>query len=348
MDEPVNRFPDFVRQMVRRLQTLCPFLDKKKIAQILARAGLHLATTTVGRIRDELGDDEPEETGGEPEPTAPGGAAGEPGTTPHAVEAEQVVPPPESPASAIATRPAPPRVTARGPNDVWHTDLTVVPTLGGFWMPLLPFALPQCWPFCWWVAVVVDHFSRKALGFAVFDKQPTSQQVRQFLGRLIGKAGTAPKYLITDSGVQFTCADFAPWCKRHQIRHRKGAVGHTGSIAIIERFILTMKTGCIRLLSFVPFVQRAFRRELSLFVDWYNQDRAHTSLHGATPDEIYFKLRPKNRAPRFEPRARWPRASPCASPQTLVKGQPGVVIQMKVDYAGGRRHLPRVTLTRAA
>ncbi len=214
-------------------------------------------------------------------------------------------------------------------------------------MPLLPFALPQCFPFCWWVAVVIDHYSRKALGFAVFAKQPDSQQVRQFLGRLIAKVGTAPKYLITDSGVQFTCADFKPWCKRHKIRHRKGAVGQTGSIAVCERFILTLKDGCTRVLAFMPFVQRSFRRELELFFDWYNQDRPHMTLDGATPDEVYFKLRPANRAPRFEPRARWPRASPCAAPQTLVKAQPGLVIQMKVDYAAGRRHLPRVTLTRA-
>jgi hypothetical protein len=62
----------------------------------------------------------------------------------------------------------------------------------------------------WWVAVVVDHSSRKALGFAVFKKQPTSEQVRAFFGRLIAQVGAAPKYLVTDSGMQFTCAGFRP------------------------------------------------------------------------------------------------------------------------------------------
>jgi transposase len=52
--EPVNRFPEFVRAALRRLQRLCPRLGKVKIAQILARAGLHLAPTTVGRIRKNL------------------------------------------------------------------------------------------------------------------------------------------------------------------------------------------------------------------------------------------------------------------------------------------------------
>jgi hypothetical protein len=48
-----NKFPDFVRYTVLRLQALCPTLGKKQIAQILARAGLHLGVTTVGRFRKD-------------------------------------------------------------------------------------------------------------------------------------------------------------------------------------------------------------------------------------------------------------------------------------------------------
>jgi len=79
-------------------------------------AGLHLGTTTVGRILKE-----------DPLPSP-----------------EDAVP---------STRVA----TADRPNHVWHIDLTAVATSVGFWAPWLPFALPQCWPFCWWVAVVIDH-----------------------------------------------------------------------------------------------------------------------------------------------------------------------------------------------
>ena len=38
---PVNKFPDFVRYAVKRLQTLCPNFGKKKLSEVLARAGLH-------------------------------------------------------------------------------------------------------------------------------------------------------------------------------------------------------------------------------------------------------------------------------------------------------------------
>ena len=53
LSEPVNKFPDFVRYIVRRLKTLCPTMGKVRIADTLCRAGLHLGATTVGRILKE-------------------------------------------------------------------------------------------------------------------------------------------------------------------------------------------------------------------------------------------------------------------------------------------------------
>ena len=196
-------------------------------------------------------------------------------------------------------------------------------------------------------AIVIDHYSRRALGFAVFRKQPTSEQVRQFLGRVMANVAAVPKYLVTDSGVQFACAGFKQWCRRHSIRQRRGAVGQHGSIAVAERFIGTLKRCCLRVLSVVPLRLRAFRLEVALFFAWYN-DRPHMTLHGSTPDEVFFARPTACRASRFEPRAAWPRASPCAKPQTLVKGQPGVQVSLKVKFVAGRRHLPRIALTRAA
>src|SRR5262249_52249696 len=156
-------------------------------------------------------------------------------------------------------------------------------------------------------------------GIAVFLKQPTSEQVRRFLGRVIVAAGAAPKHLVSDSGVQFRCESFAAWCGRYKIRRRFGAVGTTGSIAVIERFTRPLKDECTRRFPIVPLSRRSFQRELSLFIDWYNADRPHTTLAGVTPDERYFGRRPACHKSRFEPRPNWPRGSPCAAPQTLVK-----------------------------
>jgi hypothetical protein len=90
-------------------------------------------------------------------------------------------------------------------------DLTAV-SIFGFWVPWLPLALPQVWPFCWWVAVVEDHFSRRVMGFRVFRRQPTAEEGRAFLARVISVAGAKPKYVICDKGPQFWCDSFKRWC----------------------------------------------------------------------------------------------------------------------------------------
>ena len=238
-------------------------------------------------------------------------------------------------------------VTAKRINHVWHVDLTLVPTQLGFWASWLPFSLPQCWPFGYWVAVVIDHFSRRAMGFAVFKKVPHSRDVRSFLGRAMHQAQATPKYLICDKGKQFWCQGFKDWCQRKGIRPRFGAVGQHGTIAVVERFIQTVKVECTRRL-LVSLRAKTFRQELSWFRLWYNQHRPHTTLGGRTPDEVYFHQRPANRSPRFEPRALWPRPAPCALPQVLVKGQPGVRLELEVSYQHARRHLPLAALRRAA
>ncbi len=134
MTELVNKFPEFVRYLVKELKALVPAMGKVRIAQVLARAGLHLGATTVGRILKET----------EPVPEAGAGVGEEFGLVETGV------------------------VTARRPDEIWHVDLTTVPTAAGFWVPWLPFTWPQAWPFCWWVAVVidgslksVDHFRRR-------------------------------------------------------------------------------------------------------------------------------------------------------------------------------------------
>jgi hypothetical protein len=195
--EPVNKFPDFVHHIVCRLKVLCPSLGKVKIAQVLARAGLHLCATTAGRMLKAKTPN--------PKPT-------------------------ETPAKEVASEEVPRVVTAKRPNHVWHVDLTLVPTGSGFWTAWLPFSLPQVWPFCWWVVAVIDHFSRRVVGIAVFRKQPSSQQVSGFLAKTMRENKAKPKYVICDKGSQFWCKAFKRWCRRRKIKPRFGAVGHYGSI----------------------------------------------------------------------------------------------------------------------
>ncbi len=306
--EPVNRFPELVRYLVQRLNVLCPKMGTRRVARVLARAGLHLGATTVRRML-------------KPAPK----------------------PAPKS------RRPSKSRiVVATRPDHVWHLDLTTVPTIGGFWISWLPFALPQRWPFCWWVAVVVDHFSRRAMGAVHIKQQPTARDMTRWLGKVCRTLGSWPGHMITDHGPQFTADEFGAWCRHEGIQQRFGAIGKYGSLAVIERFIKSMKNECTRLFPVVPLARTAFGREIDNYVAWYNAERPHSRFGARTPDEMYFGIFPACRRPRFEPRARWPRKSPCAAPHALVRGRPGIAVELSVEYRGGRKHLPVVSLRRVA
>ncbi|MGH9750324.1 MAG: integrase core domain-containing protein [Candidatus Polarisedimenticolia bacterium] len=132
------------------------------------------------------------------------------------------------------------------------------------------------------------------------------------------------------------------------MRQRFGAIGRYGSLAVIERCIRTFKNECTRRLVSVPYRLATFENEVTLYFSWYNGHRPHSRVRGATPDEVYHHRRPAQRAPQFEPRPRWPRRSRCATPQALIRGQPGVNLDLLVRYHAGRQALPIVTLLRAA
>ncbi|MDH3284150.1 MAG: DDE-type integrase/transposase/recombinase [Acidobacteriota bacterium] len=272
---PVNKLPEFVAYVVRRLKVLCPSMGKARIAQVLCRAGLRLGSTTVARMLQQ--------------------------------------PLPPAPSVACVTRRG---VRARKPNHVWHMDLTVVPTPAGLWTSWLPWAVPQRWPFCWWVAVVMDPYSRPIMGVALFEKQPSAAAVQRCLTRIVREQTVKPRHLISDRGKQFTAKASRRWCRRRGIRQRFGAIGKLGSVAVVERVIRTLKhEGMRRML--VPLRES----ELRLIVEGYNGYRPHSSLLAATPDEVYLGRRPAACARRFEPRARWPRGAPCAGPPAPVRGR---------------------------
>ena len=117
--EPVNKFPEFGALPRPASAHALPHHGQAEDGPDLGPHGLHLGTTTVGRM----------------------------------LKAPPAKPPMHKSAATKARI-----VTARTPNHVWHIDLTTVPIVSGYWVPWAPFSLLPCWPFCWWVAVIVDHF----------------------------------------------------------------------------------------------------------------------------------------------------------------------------------------------
>jgi transposase InsO family protein len=182
--------------------------------------------------------------------------------------------------------------------------------------------------------VAVDQVSRAFVGFAIFLRRPTSEQLQRFLDGAIRRQGSTPKYIITDKEKMFRSRSYRHWCKRRGIRPRYGALGQPASIPIVERFIRSMKQECTRRL-LVPSSLGAMRREIDLYATWFNNHRPHTTLGGRTPQEVC-EARPAKRR-RFEPRPKWPHG-----PRRRDH------LRLAVSYVEGRKHLPVIELRRAA
>jgi len=310
---PVNKLPEFVTAIVQRLRALCPLLGKVRIAQMLARAGLHVSASTVGRAlrKPPSGD-----------------------LSPTSTEKRRQQPPAsaEPAPKRESAEPGPKRVvTARHPHHVWHIDLTVMPALLGFWLPWMPYSVAQRWPFGVWIAVVLDHYSRSVVARGVFEKQPSASDVCELLDRGVRDARAFPKHIVSDQGAQFQ-KEYRAWCHAHGVKPRFGAVGHHGSIAILERFIRSMKDECFRTIVVPPALDRV-ERELDLWLGWYHEHRPHQGLAGRTPAEMLVGEHDRKRRHRSR------------APPNRRKLRP---LRLVVSHVEGRAHLPIVELRRAA
>ncbi len=112
-----------------------------------------------------------------------------------------------------------------------------------------------------------------------------------FISRAISRVGRKPRHLITDKGSQFTADEFRKYCKRKKIKQRFGVptswrVGSKyGSIAVIERFIRSMKDECTRRI-IAPLRINEMRNELALYILWYNAYRPLRSRRQAR--QVFF------------------------------------------------------------
>lgn len=177
----------------------------------------------------------------------------------------------------------------------------------------------------------LDSCFRRVVGFAAFTKEPTAAQVCEMLKRAVKRVGRAPKYTVTDQGVQFR-SEYAGWCLRHGVQPRCGAVGKHGSIAIIGRFFLTMKDEATRR-RLVPMRLQEMRRELVLLACGYNEHRPSQALRGRAPAEVYGAREP---------------AAEQAIPAPKTGRDCDKRAELAVSHLEGRNHPPIVELRAAA
>ncbi len=202
-------------------------------------------------------------------------------------------------------------VRARYPHHVWMIDITEIPGL----LRLFSFKL----------AVVFDAFSRSPLAARVFLSEPSADDVGRVFSIAVRRFG-APRHSVSDRGAQFTAEAFRTNLARHGVRHRYGAIGKTGSIALIERFFRTLKAlGGFR--TSPPLLRVDLERRLGSVLSYYFWLRPHRGLAGATPAQSMIGLRPGHFDAVQPPR-----------------GRPGEAVQvslpLELRYLGADRNLP--------
>ena len=259
-----------------------------------------------------------------------------------------------------APKPAPPKpqpdapakrvVTAKRPNHVWHVDLTAVPIGGGFWTQLAPIRLAAALA----VLLVGGRGRRPFLA-------PSPGQHHVLLPAVV-EGGTCvlgphdqqdrPARRNTSSATAASNSimrrlPHVVQTQRNSAAALRRARASTAASRSSSAASARSKNTCAAWPA-IPFSRRSTQRELNLIAEWYNEHRPHETLGGRTPNEVFYDRSPANRRPRYEPRERWPRGSPCAKPWALVRGRPGAQLELEISHHGGRRHLPIVTLRRVA
>ena len=303
-------------------------LGKRAEAAQLLHAGLKISASSVWRLKRRKTATQPEPT---PAPKSPD-------------------PTPEQASTPKAPQKPPQRVTARHANHVWHVDSTMITVRH---TPIANILAPACWPMTWHVVVVVDHFTRAFVGFGVFKKPPTGAHVTRVLKRAALDAGTAPAHIISDRGAPFMSSDYDEWCTQNKVRQRYGAIGQHGSIAVVERFIKTLKREHLRRV-LVPLSHRELVASIADYQRWYNLHRPHTFNDGLTPDEKRRAAPHPISLRRIEPRERYlpgDQLLQCGKRYPIDQTDTHVVradLVLHVEHFNGHRHLPIFTLRAAA
>jgi putative transposase len=179
--------------------------------------------------------------------------------------------PKNAPATAKAQdAPATPReIVSRYPNHVWSVDRTRV-WRWGLWPP--------------WVLVAIDHFSRATMAVVPLEG-PNAGWVMGAMEEAFLKHG-APRHLISDQEKVFICDAFRDLLILWDVKHRFGAVGKHGSIAVTERVILTLKYEWLKRVPVIRGLDH-LSQLLRDFAIYYNEYRGHATLGGAVPSLIH-------------------------------------------------------------
>jgi putative transposase len=165
--------------------------------------------------------------------------------------------------------PAPNRLnqdfTASAPNQKWVCDFTYIETAEG-WL---------------YLAVVLDLFSRKVIGWAMSQTMDTALVENALRMALLDRRPPAGLLHHSDQGSQYTATAYLNALTAASAQLSMSGVGNCYDNAVMESFFGTLKTECVT----APFLtcQQARATIFEYMEVWYNRQRLHSTLGYHSP-----------------------------------------------------------------
>jgi len=165
--------------------------------------------------------------------------------------------------------PAPNRLnqdfSAAAPNQKWVSDFTYIETAEG-WL---------------YLAVVLDLFSRRVIGWAMRAKMDTELVETALRMALLGRRPPAGLLHHSDQGSQYTSAIYLDCLNAALAELSMSGAGNCYDNAVMESFFSTLKTECVTGI-FLTHAQA--RTVIFEYMEvWYNRQRLHSTLGYCSP-----------------------------------------------------------------
>jgi len=158
-------------------------------------------------------------------------------------------------------------LTASRPNQIWGTDITYVKLDHGFA----------------YLVAIMDWHSRYVIAWEICNSLEID-----FVLRNLQKALTVaiPEFHNSDQGSHFTSPRYTGILQEHPIQISMDGRGRCMDNIFTERLWRTVKYENIYIKSYGNIEEA--RAGLTLYFNFYNNDRPHSSLDDLTPNEVYF------------------------------------------------------------
>jgi len=155
------------------------------------------------------------------------------------------------------------------PDKTWVTDITYIKTMEGFA----------------YLAVVIDLFSRRVIGWSMQNRQTTDVVLQALLAALWRRKPQQPVLVHSDQGSQFTSMEWASFLRHHNLEHSMSRRGNCHDNAVAESFFNLLKRERVRRKTYRT--RDEARQDVFDYIEmFYNPTRKHVRNGMLSPVEF--------------------------------------------------------------